>query len=79
MHDISRSDTGEMSPFSLTNSINEDCRSLQAKYDITARFYDILDYPWQEIGYGQDYHYPLTISFIKPCYTLVLYPFQPKE
>ncbi|MCH7676651.1 class I SAM-dependent methyltransferase [candidate division KSB1 bacterium] len=43
----SRSDTVEMSPSSLTNSINEDCRSLQAKYDITGRFYDILDYPWE--------------------------------
>ena len=45
--DTSRSDTGEMSPSNLTNSINEDCRSLQAKYDITGRFYDILDFPWE--------------------------------
>ncbi len=28
-------------------SIHEDNRLLQAKYDITAWFYDILDYPWE--------------------------------
>jgi demethylmenaquinone methyltransferase/2-methoxy-6-polyprenyl-1,4-benzoquinol methylase len=27
--------------------INEETRSLQAKYNITAWFYDILDYPWE--------------------------------
>ena len=31
----------------LTNSINEENRLLQAKYNITAWFYDILDYPWE--------------------------------
>lgn len=31
----------------VTNSINEENRSLQAKYNITAWFYDILDYPWE--------------------------------
>lgn len=31
----------------VTNSINEENRSLQAKYDYTAWFYDILDYPWE--------------------------------
>ncbi|MFQ5677566.1 MAG: hypothetical protein ACE5G1_16875, partial [bacterium] len=30
-----------------TRRINEASRSLQAKYNITARFYDILDYPWE--------------------------------
>ncbi len=28
-------------------SIHEDNRFLQAKYDLTAWFYDILDYPWE--------------------------------
>ena len=28
-------------------NINEENRLLQAKYDITAWFYDILDYPWE--------------------------------
>lgn len=28
-------------------SIHDDSRLLQAKYDITAWFYDILDYPWE--------------------------------
>ncbi len=36
-----------MTPSSLTGSINEKNRLLQAKYDITGRFYDILDYPWE--------------------------------
>lgn len=31
----------------LTNSIHEENRLLQAKYGITAWFYDILDYPWE--------------------------------
>lgn len=31
----------------LTNSIHEENRLLQAKYSITAWFYDILDYPWE--------------------------------
>lgn len=30
-----------------TTSINEENRLLQAKYSITAWFYDILDYPWE--------------------------------
>lgn len=30
-----------------TNRINEENRLLQAKYHITAWFYDILDYPWE--------------------------------
>ncbi len=29
------------------NLINTENRSLQAKYEITAMFYDILDYPWE--------------------------------
>ena len=29
------------------NFINEENRSLQAKYNITAWFYDILDFPWE--------------------------------
>ncbi len=31
------------------NIFNEDNRLLQAKYNITARFYDILDYPWERL------------------------------
>ena len=31
------------------NSIAEANRSLQAKYNVTAWFYDILDYPWERI------------------------------
>jgi len=31
----------------LTNSIHEENRFLEAKYRITAWFYDILDYPWE--------------------------------
>lgn len=31
----------------LNNFINEQNRLLQAKYNITGRFYDILDYPWE--------------------------------
>lgn len=31
----------------LDTTIHEDNRLLQAKYDITALFYDILDYPWE--------------------------------
>ena len=31
----------------LNNFINEQNRLLQAKYDITAWFYDMLDYPWE--------------------------------
>ncbi|MFQ5780341.1 MAG: class I SAM-dependent methyltransferase [Nitrospiria bacterium] len=31
----------------LTNSIREENRLLEAKYRITAWFYDILDYPWE--------------------------------
>ena len=31
----------------LTNSIHEENRLLQVKYDIVAYFYDILDYPWE--------------------------------
>ncbi|MFQ5605859.1 MAG: class I SAM-dependent methyltransferase [bacterium] len=36
-----------MSHSSLTGSVKEQNRLLQAKYDITARVYDILDYPWE--------------------------------
>ena len=36
-----------MTPSSLTGSISEKNRLLQAKYNITGRFYDILDYPWE--------------------------------
>lgn len=36
-----------MTPSSLTGSINDKNRLLQAKYDITGRVYDILDYPWE--------------------------------
>ena len=32
-----------------TDVIHEDNRLLQAKYDITAWFYDILDYPWERL------------------------------
>lgn len=30
-----------------TNFINKENRSLQAKYNITAWFYDVLDFPWE--------------------------------
>lgn len=33
----------------LTRSISEASRLLQAKYRITAWFYDILDYPWERL------------------------------
>ncbi|MFC1714577.1 class I SAM-dependent methyltransferase [Candidatus Poribacteria bacterium] len=39
-------DGGQKMEHSARN-INEENRFLQAKYDITAWFYDILDYPWE--------------------------------
>jgi len=33
----------------ISNPIHEDNRLLQAKYDVTAWFYDIIDYPWERL------------------------------
>lgn len=40
---------GENITVGFDNSFNVDNRLLQAKYNITARFYDILDYPWERL------------------------------